>query len=504
MKPKSKSTASQKSRSASGGNIVKSNLPVSRRPQVVRDPETPHYIPVPTQVDRPQHQMVRDYVECMIDPKRKMCRIPDGESRKTALVRSVLDIPIYANFDGHSDDGRFAVVAQPILGKDGTDPDTFKVALANPGFNVETTNWSIPTSYAQVVSGVNVRQDRYISQLTGSPTFFFGVKDGGTTSPTQPLGSNPSFDPRNYGTDIQTVNGPPTQFEGGPGVYQITFFCADSQQTVTVAGNATLSTTAENDNTAAPSCVVYILNASGNWTLTVACSADPVSSILIITPAVTTEDASWENTGAVTSVRPVAMSALFTATASDLINGGMVAAAYLPSATCASNWFTNQTNNGVGQLQAWENLAPLGYNGKLKEGAYCFWTPEDVRDLIFFPPENQNHTVYPCLAISGQMVPGTSVSGNILVGRYELVTVYEFTTNVPLWEQIRYVGSQALIDETKSAICEYAHAMANETHREFILRVLKAVGRGALVAGRFIYNNRDVIGPLAAQAAALF
>jgi hypothetical protein len=498
MRQNSQITPSQKSRSASRKPTVK--MQSQHPPQQERFTQ-----PLPTAVAHPDLQMVQDYVNTLVDPKVHMSRIPDGESRKTALIRSTLEVPIYANFSGAPDDGRFAAVAQPVLGKDGASPNTFKLALAKPGFSPNTTNWESPASYEQVVSGINVRQDRYLSQLTGTTSFFYGARDGVGSTALLPFGPTPLIDPKNYGSNLSlTTNGTNTFLTGGAGVYSVTLFFQLSDILYTLSGKAVANLTAEDTNTSdtGPSSITLMVNATGNWTMQISGSFDPGFAHLVVSPAVTIDDAPWENDGAVAEIRPVAMSALFSSTLSDLTNGGIVSAAYLPSSTCAANWFTNATGNGVGQLQSWESLSPLGYNGRLRDGSYCYWSPEDLQDQIFRTPEASNSVPYPCLALAGQMFPGTSVTGDVLVGRLELVTIYEFTTNVPLWEQVRYVGSQALIDAANRMLCDHPHSMANETHREFILRVLRAVGRGAVSAGKFIYNNRDVIVPLLGKAAA--
>lgn len=468
----------------------------------------------PTRVMSDMDRMIHDYAATLTNPKEYMSRIPDSDTRRTALARSTYDFPILANFSGNPDDGRFAVVAKPTLGKDTTDPNNFKIALAKVPFDTTTsfqTQWTDPTVYSQVVSGFNIRQDRYIQQLVGVPTFFFGVRDGGATTGAAPFGAAPVLDQFNYGNALQfdvDAGGVNPKLVGGPGVYVISIFFENaviSPNLSVISGQTTLYTTNEYNNTAAPAAAVFILDAGGDWSLTIqgGGGVDPISSWMTVTSGSANGVPPWENAGAVTSIRPVAMSMLFTSTQSALLNGGMVAGGYLPSGTCASNWFSTATSNGVGQLQDWENLEVVGDGFKLAEGCYVWWSPEDIGNNIFVSPEESNSKSYPCLAISGQANVNPGTTGTLQIGRLEVVTIYEYTTNIMLYEQIRYIGSQAVLDATFRLLADQVHIMPNETHKEWILRVLKRIGSAALNTGKFLYDNRAVIGPLVARAGAL-
>lgn len=450
--------------------------------------------------------MTQMYMSTLTSPKTNMSRIPDAESRPTCLFRSVYDMDINCQFNGNSDDGKFAVMAQPILGKDGLNPNTFKLALPVPGYQVKGTDWTNPASYQQNVGGLNVRMDRYIQQLTGTPSFFYGIKDGGATSSTQPLGTAPEFDPQNYGATFTFGEGSGTvtqTISGGAGVFNVVASYVNCFQEFTISGAATLTVLNTGYNTAAPASQAYAIDASGNWTLTLGSSGDPDTAMLVISPGAYQNIAPWENTGAITALRPVAMSLLFTSALSGLTDGGMVAAAYVPSGTCAQNWFANVTSNAVGQLQDWSNVAPLGYSGKIREGSYVWWSPEDVTNNEFRTPETANQTPYPCLMIAGQVSPGTApVAGTtMLAGRLEIVTIYEATTNVMLWEMVSYSGNQVCIDWVMKWLSKQYHAMPNDAHVQWFRNLLSQAAKAVKEIGSFAYENRAVLIPLALKVA---
>lgn len=455
----------------------------------------------------PLKHLINDYLACLIDPKTNMCRIPDSEARPTALVRSIMDISMPTAFNGTADDGRFSVLVQPILGKDGTNLSEWKIVLPKVPF-VNPPHWDDPNSYEQVVAGFNVRQDRYIQQLTGQPPFFFGVNDDNNTSQVAPFGVLPNLDPKNYGSTITFTyvggTGQSPTLSGGPGVFLLNVFMAQATPGYTLTGAATITATAEHED-GPPGAHAMIINATKNWNLVFTASADPVEAWFTLTPTFANSIAPWENSGSIQTMRPVATTALFTCSQSALTNGGFVASAYVPANTCSAQYLSNVTGNGVGQLQYWESLQALGESFPISQGTYVWWSPEDVEDRELLPPELCNAHDYPCLIISGQLTPppGAALSGVVTVGRLEIVSIYEFTTNVQIWEKQICIGGETLIDDTFRLLSHQSHVMMNASHREWIVKVLKGIAQGALKGGRFLYDNRDTILPLMAKAGAL-
>jgi len=429
----------------------------------------------------------------------------------SALTKSVLDLEVPVSFSNGAD-GRFAVMVQPILGKDGVDPTTFKVAMAVPGFAVQTTLWSAPGSYLEEVGGVNVRQDPYVPQLTGTSPFFYGLSNGTGTAANTPFGTAPLFDPLNYGSQLDYEDnggGVDPTFRGGPGVYNVTLYMSSAApnlvvSTDTVGATVTLAPTGEVDSAGSPTGTAYILNANGTWQLNVTATANPVTSWITITPAAYSTVSGWQNAGAVAEIRPVNMEALFTCDLAALQNGGNIASALVPPSTCASNWFNLAAQNSVGQLQAWEALSrvPGAYSGALKDGAYARYRPVHNLDYSYRSPEAMNTYSYPCLMICGQMSnPGGA--GSVNIGRLRISTGYEFLTNTNLWSLETSPGSTNAIEQALSLVSGEPTSSANGEHLETIRRFMSAIGRAATGVGKFVYNNRDVIVPIAQRLAGL-
>lgn len=455
----------------------------------------------------PLKHLVHEYLATLIDPKSHMCRIPDSEARPTALVRSVMDLTVSTDFSGTADDGRFSVLVQPILGKDGTDPSLYKLAIPKVPY-VNPPHWGDPASYVQNLAGFNVRQDRYIQQLTGQPPFFFGINDDNNTSQAAPFGVLPNEDPLNYGSSITFTyvggTGQSPTLSGGPGVFLLDVFMAEATPGYTLSGAATLTATQEHED-GPPGAHAMIINASDNWTLVFTASADPVEAWFTLVPTFANGIPPWQNSGAISTMRPVATTVLFTCSQAALSNGGMVTGAYVPANTCGSQYLSNVTGNGVGQLQYWEALQALGESFPISHGCYVWWSPEDVEDRELLTPEQCNQHDYPCLIVSGQLMapPTGAYNGKVTVGRIEVISIYEFTTNVQLWEKQICVGGETIIDDTFRLLSLQPHYMENATHREWVMKVLKGIAQGALKGGRFLYENRDTLLPLIAKAGAL-
>jgi len=196
--------------------------------------------------------------------------------------------------------------------------------------------------------------------------------------------------------------------------------------------------------------------------------------------------------GPVTSIRPVAMSALASYIGPLLTNGGNIAGAWLPSQSLNAQIITNVAGGGSQQnLMYWESLAkvPESYDGPIKDGSYVWWSEQDITNTKFYSPSASLAVDYPILAVSGQWNPGSAVSSAATI-RLEVVTVLEFTTNSLLWESEHCVGSVAEMDSTNKMLAGQAHAMPNGKHMDWIKSMIgKASGA--------YKNNKTWIDPLA-------
>jgi len=459
-----------------------------------------------------EREMIIDYCCCMYDPDNYMSRIPDLDSIPTALARSITTIPIYATFSGTAD-GNFAVVAKPFLGKDTDDPNDYKVGLvASSLFNLApgAVNWKSPLQYIQNSGGENIRTDKYIHQLTSGPTGFFGLETGGgSSSATAPFGIDPVEDPLNDGRVITfKIDGgglSPT-ISGNPGVYLMTIYMSQASPTFSPSPSTLdFGPTAEADTASAPTGTAYYINAQEDWSIRIGSSGASADAWLTVVPTAMNGIPGWEDGGAISLVRPVAMTMLFTPALSALTNGGMVAAALVPGGTCRNNWYDNVSNDSVGQLQDWEKIDALKsdkYSGEIKHGAWVRYKPTSGLDIQYFTPEDSLNYHYPCGIIAGVVSnQGNSLTGTVFIGRLRVVTVYEFQTNVSLWETRSHPGTTALYEAALKVMALEPTAFENGKHLDAIKSFLARVGRAASAVGQFAYDNRDVLIPAAKNIA---
>jgi hypothetical protein len=183
--------------------------------------------------------------------------------------------------------------------------------------------------------------------------------------------------------------------------------------------------------------------------------------------------------GLVEQYRPLAMSAWFQCTASSLQNGGEVSALLTDGASIDEYYgaLTNET-----YLQEYKNLAAQqkAYTGKLRDGSYTFWKPFNDDDYLMRQPYtgvvNSGATTteahdFPSIIISGiSQTPGTTV------GRIEVITVYEYTSNSRVVAVEDSPVAPGLIVHAMEMITHKATSMANAEHQTFIQQLLGILG----------------------------
>jgi len=188
---------------------------------------------------------------------------------------------------------------------------------------------------------------------------------------------------------------------------------------------------------------------------------------------------------------------------SSLLDGGSIAAAYLPADTWATK-FTSPGGFAQGNYTYWENLADArsSYQGAIKKGAYVWWRPASYTDLQFWPVDRANVNPFsqqalPFLVISGifPQQPGGTPPFSPPSIRFRACINYEYTTDsrVPPTTPSPYCEEAMKLAEQ---VLAYApNAMENERHTGWIAEVAKAALAGA--AG-FLVG-----GPVGAAAAIL-
>lgn len=210
-----------------------------------------------------------------------------------------------------------------------------------------------------------------------------------------------------------------------------------------------------------------------NWDFDV----DPNSVQMVGTP--NAGNTAFTNFGFVRDYRPIAMSVWFKYTGDTLIDGGNIAIA-LVDGTLLANYFTANPA-APGNLAEYKNLAKVdyAYEGRMSEGVYGFWTPWDTEDQTFKPPFGTStlgfggyaeQYPFPSICVSGQAThPG------IVVGRFEVITIFEYTTSSRVPDVKPSPVATHLITEARTALQDQPTCMANDMHDAFIDMMLAKV-----------------------------
>lgn len=220
---------------------------------------------------------------------------------------------------------------------------------------------------------------------------------------------------------------------------------------------------------------------------------DPLTSVMA-GPAVSTGTQNINNiNGVVTQIRPVAMSVWFQCSKPELDNGGSIACGLLPAGSTYGqiipvDWAIGASAGnftGYGPLQNWENLAqvPGTYQGKLKDGCYCWWTPQRISDLQMNSLAECDMEDYPTIMVAGQWAPNAGETVNAasaLIGRLRIVTLYEYTGQQQIITQAYQGCSIGFLERTKMLLHGQPTAMANGTHLAWIKKIVSTAA-GALV-----------------------
>lgn len=455
---------------------------------------------------------LENYLGCLAQPKHQMARVPDSFGQGTALARSIqiIDLDVTIN-PADPNTGRFSILTQPTLG----DPSlvhNYKTAMVKTSIPWPT-DWNpivASSIYEGVVAGQDIRVDPYKYQLTGGPPFYFSATNDAAAAPALPFGNVPVLSPLNYGQNIAYANLGGSAFQVPPGQYSVTLISADvlTVWSLSFVGTPSSTVALVTDNGAGS--VTYVISNFSQTTTFFTVTATvthvpPNSQTIIIIPTSTPSLLSTANYGAVAQIRPVACSILVTYANAEIFDAGMIAAAWVPAMACVQSFFNDTADRSPGQLQNWESLAQLpgAYNGRLKDGAYCWWAPRSVDDIDFKSPDANINFDYPCLIVSGRFNPPSVPAGVLNVARIEIVNVWEFQTTTILWEEEVLCGNQAMIDMALKIINEAQHSGPNQAHLAFFKGILEAAKRGVKFLGKFAWENRALLVPLAIKAASM-
>lgn len=213
----------------------------------------------------------------------------------------------------------------------------------------------------------------------------------------------------------------------------------------------------------------------------------------------------WKD-GAISTVRPVAMSVWYENTLSDLNVNGDISICLMPKGSFGGNVapvpITAPAFSGQGPVQNWENLGqcPGSYTGKVKDGAYAFWVPSDIVDVEFCSVAENAIKDFPYIAVAGQVggptAGGVPVTG--IVGKLQIETVFEVTSSVQFLDYEKSPCVLNSLEAIKGYLYNEPTAMANDDHLPWWRRLLGGLFR----AGQGYFNGG--FGPALGAAADVF
>lgn len=516
-----KPKVNQSAMTPSGVNVAEWAIPRSEQDRLV------------TRVSNVKENMVKEYLASIVYPKMNAARVPDSFNRPTALVKSIqtFNIPIkmvYADPVDGGNGGRFSMAIQPFLGSTSS-PAEYKTAVVHTD-GWALADWASRDNYITVLQGKDTRLDPFYLTLTQNPIGVY-LEEGFDSAIITSFFNNGSGTDQiiaQYNTtgivNVNDVNNDVWRLPFGQ--YQVSIQAFDS--VAVVPGGPTLNggtvdavgeVIQSADNTVAFMTYMITVNAASarftlNWRHTGLVDNDAFITFTPIYYSAATVPNTYnpisENSvpvddyGLVTSYRTVAMSALATYTGPMLTNGGNIAAAYVPGGTTAANYFNTNAQPSIGNLQNWENLAnlPGSYNGKIEDGVYVYWTPEDNEEYELKKPSVAINAEDPppSLIISGLYAPSQSgLTADQSVIRLEVVTIMEIETNSLVFPSATCVGSQDMIDMANNAMAGQFHAMPNASHMQWLKDFWGGLKQGVGYFEKpvqYLLSNKDKILPL--------
>jgi len=465
---------------------------------------------------------VMECVKNMMLPSDNYGRFPGNAHNVTALMRSIREFIVYANFSDPQPGmaGRFSFVASPGIGNNSQNPKDWQVSLinSNPQFPDDLTS---ATSYITGAAGPvssDLRMDRYVSALTqpqlgvttGNWYGAFGVATSAPLStPAGVIVGNSGLYPiiNNQGL-ISTISLPIGQY------YIVLTFAAPNLTTpgsyylVNGVNGAVVDPIAQqnwwlnNLGTTAGTIqifavTIYAANQSIAIESTYPAGASSFGRVEISpgffpnrTPLIPL------NGGLFSKVRTTGMTVLFSNMIAPNYCGGTVVANLIENVSLESNYFINGAQNS---LAMWEALSEVNgrpcYKGPVEDGAYAFWVPLDITQTAFVRPDAMATVGYPQLVFSGQYTNAAGLTGIQEVGRVQMITSYEYETvsNVP--ETDYPEGSLDQLDLLLTVFDKSPVACSNPTHKGLIGKFIKALPKvvsdvnGVIQAGKGVLST---------------
>lgn len=468
-----------------------------------------------------------DYVAMLVNPRGKIVRYPDSQNKSTALIRTerYIDVVVDPALNG----GAFSCLLQAQLGNP-ANASTLKTALVLDTLDWATANWSDVASYSvnqannvtTAGSATDIRMDPLTQKLVCPPlSQLFLI--GQNYPVVAPLGTNVIDDPssESYGLPyLYEGNGSgasgfnESRIYLSPGMYTVelrttTLAADDPTCVITVNAGSQIKDQGFFDAIIGGTAIsvrdsVVVINGPNgyismtgatlptNWTggsIHIGSAFSPDMLDDLNKPMIIPYDF-----GDISTMRPVAMSALFTCTTATAYTGGRIASARLESSQAQEKYFTRSSK----QLQYYSNLSVLNKarDGQLVDGAYIYYAPDDEDDSRLLKPSDCNNHNYPSLLFSGIWTPTNAPAGPQVIGRILQTTVYEFTTTQQLYDQATACCPDFHRQKAMMLLQDVPWTTANAEHETFIQRMMAKI-RGAYSATKNFYvKNKSFIDPL--------
>jgi len=426
------------------------------------------------------------YLKCLVSPESIQANIPDSSVVKRALLYSRQEYPVAADT---STGGRFSVCVQPKLGTTSANPTQYKLALTKPtlgNWDTESINWADPATYVQTLDNDWVSADQYAQLMTASPVFNTVIFGGGTFSAVNCLGTNPAIQAT---SSTPTVGSLSTVTPGSVNMPAGSFEMSIRSTGVTISEPPNITTIPSSGPVVTQ--IDFVTSADGslayrNFIVTSltpfvadfgATAASITDTTLTISPSWTgSQTQAFIDGGAITKLRPVAQSVLYSSALPELTDGGFVGVSRLPGGVANQNFFTQASGDSAGQMQFMEKVCrtPIGKRYPHHNGCYVWWAPEGPNDIEWKTPSDSLGQSYPSMIISGQCT-GDPNPGIKTVGALIVTTVWEFTTANTMWEQHYVAGSAMIMDTARHAFMGLPAVMENPQHESWIRRVYDQV-----------------------------
>lgn len=206
-----------------------------------------------------------------------------------------------------------------------------------------------------------------------------------------------------------------------------------------------------------------------------------LQSFISINVAVDSKLLSPNDSGTVSTLRPIAHSVLLTNLLPEILAGGNVVAYSAPSGDIRSIYYTQGLTI---QPQEWFQLATLNkgnlmHDGPVKDGAYAFTQQWNDNDMLLRTPSEVNNYSYPGIMMSGVVIPPNGYSGIIAAFRLRVITIWEYVTDYPIFVPKALIGDASRWGHVMSILSKMQHAMPNNKHRRYLEKIFDEFHKGS-------------------------